>query len=121
MTARITPAMVALGRTITEPSGLAHVISVAPTGSFSRTDPDASSTSLTMGPDPRFGMQAPVPAAYEQRPPSGVASSAFWMRLVKTSDRWNGSPHTGGTASESTRSRSSRGSGGSIRTSSSKA
>src|SRR6266851_225529 len=41
------------------------------------------------------------------------------MRLVKTSDRWNGSPHTGGTASESTRSRSSRGSGGSIRTSSS--
>src|SRR5216684_2963782 len=41
------------------------------------------------------------------------------MRLVKTSARWNGSPHTGGIASESTRSRSSRGSGGSIRTSSS--
>jgi RHS repeat-associated protein len=54
-------------RTITEPTGLNHVLTAAPDGSAEHVRPNGHLTRLQTSADPRFGMQAPVPASLIDR------------------------------------------------------
>ncbi len=69
-------------RIVTKPSGVVHRDSLGADGSLRTTAPDSTVTDWTFGPDPRFGMQAPVLKTISVRLPSGLTSTARSRRSV---------------------------------------
>jgi len=53
------------------------------------TTPDGTVTTVTSGPDPRFGMQVPIPNSFTVRLPSGLTSSFRMTRAVTLSNPSN--------------------------------
>lgn len=60
---------------VTLPSGLSRTTWTGVDGSVTQTASDGTVTTVSAGPDPRFGMQAPVTSAYQIRTPSGLVST----------------------------------------------
>ncbi|MEO8132462.1 MAG: RHS repeat-associated core domain-containing protein, partial [Betaproteobacteria bacterium] len=58
--------------TTTAPGGEATVVRRLPDGTSIAATPDGTFTTVTLGPDPRFGMQAPVPITIEVKRPGGI-------------------------------------------------
>jgi RHS repeat-associated protein len=73
-------------RTETDPSGKQTVARRFPNESREVTLPDGTVTTLTRGPDPRFGMQAPMVKSLSVRTPSGLTLSATANRSVTLSN-----------------------------------
>jgi RHS repeat-associated protein len=81
----------------TLPSGSTHRVDTAPDGtrtdlligtdaSRTTTAPDGTVTTLLPAPDPRFGMQAPLPSSLTIRAPSGLTSTLMTSRTATLSD-----------------------------------
>ena len=81
----------------TLPSGSTHRVDTAPDGtrtdlligadaSRTTTAPDGTVTTLLQEPDPRFGMQAPVPSSLTIRTPSGLTSALTTTRAATLSN-----------------------------------
>lgn len=71
-----------LRRTVTEPSGV-FTTSVRKTdGTTTITAPDGTITTQVEGPDPRFGMQAPILKSLTVATPLGLTSSLMTTRAV---------------------------------------
>lgn len=69
-------------KTVTLPSGLSRTNRIGVDGSVIQTASDGTVTTVAAGPDPRFGMQAPVTSAYQIRTPSGLVSTWSLSRSV---------------------------------------
>src|SRR5262249_28615633 len=72
----------------TPPAGHAVVTVYGTDGTETTTDPDGTVTTLTYGPDPRFGMQAPVVSA-TRTTPGGVKTTLTATRTASLSDPSN--------------------------------
>ena len=59
----------------TAPDGTQTELLLGADASRRTTTPDGTVTTLIPGPEPRFGMQAPIPSALTVRMPSGLTSS----------------------------------------------
>jgi len=70
----------------TEPDGTQTEIRTGADAVRTTTAANGTVTSLTEGPDPRFGMQAPIPKALTLRMPSGLTSSWAMTRAVTLGD-----------------------------------
>jgi hypothetical protein len=73
-------------RTITAPTGLLTVTQKRTDGSRTTTSPDGTVTTLVQGPDPRFGMEAALPASQAIAVPDGPTSTLTTARAVSLSD-----------------------------------
>ena len=73
-------------RVNTAPSGLRSTTVVAPDGTQITTPPDGQVTSFTSGPDPRFGMQAPVSSTIRITTPAGLVSTLTETRSATLAD-----------------------------------
>jgi RHS repeat-associated protein len=73
-------------RVNTFPGGLQNQGTTGTNGSRTSTFPDGSSTTLTPGPDPRFGMQSPLGASVTTRMPSGLLYNRTHTRAVTLSN-----------------------------------
>ncbi len=73
-------------RTTTSPSGAVTVMVLATNGSEQTTYPDGSTLTLTMGPDPRWGMMAPIPSRVVMRSPAGIQRTVIMTRTATLSD-----------------------------------
>ncbi len=69
-------------RVDTDPSGLQTVTVIGTDDSQTTTRPDGTVTTLVPGPDPRFGMQAPLVKSLTVRLPSGVQSTLTETRTA---------------------------------------
>jgi RHS repeat-associated protein len=72
-------------RTSTLPDGSTHVARIGANGVFTVTDRDGTVTTTTTGPDPRFGMQAPMQNAFTVVLPSGLTLNRTASRTVSLS------------------------------------
>ncbi|HEX7125838.1 MAG TPA: RHS repeat-associated core domain-containing protein [Thermodesulfobacteriota bacterium] len=70
----------------TEPSGVKTTEVRGPGSSRTLTAPDGTVTTLVPGPDPRFGMQAPVAQSLTTRLPSGLTRTVTAARSVTLAD-----------------------------------
>ncbi len=70
----------------TNPDGTQTQLVIATDGTHTMTGSDGTVTTLKEGPDPRFGMQAPVPSSLTVRTPSGLISSLTTTRTATLSD-----------------------------------
>ena len=68
--------------TTTHPDGSVTVTVRNPDGSTSRSSSDGTSMSSTLGPDPRFGMAAPVATSVSVSTPGGITATATSERTV---------------------------------------
>src|SRR5262249_39934567 len=68
------------------PNGLQEERGIGTNGSRTTTLPDGTVQSLILGPDPRFGMQSPLPTQIQVRTPSGLVSTLTESRTVTLSD-----------------------------------
>jgi RHS repeat-associated protein len=68
------------------PNGLQEERGIGTNGSRTTTLPDGTVQSLILGPDPRFGMQSPLPTQIQVRTPSGLVSTLMESRTVTLSD-----------------------------------
>ena len=73
-------------RTVSAPSGARTVRLVNPDGSEQTTYADGSSSTVVYGPDPRFGMLAPVPTILSMTTPSGLTRTIATTRIATFSD-----------------------------------
>jgi RHS repeat-associated protein len=73
-------------RTNTSPSGLQTVTQIGTDGTRTLTSPDGVTTTLTRGPDPRFGMLAPLLQSLSITTPGGKHSSLTTSRSVTLTD-----------------------------------
>ncbi len=73
-------------RFTTDPSGLQTQDQLGTDGSRTLTTPDGMVTTLSEGPDPRFGMQAPLPKAITVTTPGGLRSTVLASRTVALSN-----------------------------------
>jgi hypothetical protein len=73
----------------TAPAGTPTELLLGADASHRTTTADGAITTLTPGPDPRFGMQAPIPKTLTVRMPSGLTSSLAMTRGVTLSDPTN--------------------------------
>lgn len=64
-----------LQRTVTSSADLQRSIVEEANGTVVQSDPSGLVTTTVLGPDPRFGMQAPITASRQVRTPSGLTSS----------------------------------------------
>ena len=71
-----------LRRKVTEPSGLLTTTVIKTDGSRVITAPDGTITTPTEGPDPRFGMQAPLLKSLTVQTPLGLTSNLTTTRAV---------------------------------------
>ncbi len=69
----------------TYPGGTVQTKLFKTNGEETTTAPDGTVTSVLEGPDPRFGMQAPVPAAITVKLPSGLTSNTTTVRTAALS------------------------------------
>ncbi|HMS84684.1 MAG TPA: hypothetical protein PKD12_13620, partial [Nitrospira sp.] len=75
-----------LRRTVTEPTGLATVSVQKTNGTTTLTAPDGTITTQVEGPDPRFGMQAPILKSLTVQTPLAVTSTVTSSRAVTLSN-----------------------------------
>ena len=73
----------------TEPDGTQTETRTGTDGITTTTVADGTVTTLKKGPDPRFGMQAPISSALTLRMPSGLTSSLAMTRTVTLSNPSN--------------------------------
>jgi RHS repeat-associated protein len=73
-------------RLVTAPNGLNTVTRIGTNGTRTTTFPDAHASSVTRKPDPRFGMQAPLPGNRTTTTPQGLASTITTQRVVTLTD-----------------------------------
>ncbi|HLG51445.1 MAG TPA: hypothetical protein VKY56_07395, partial [Chloroflexota bacterium] len=73
----------------TDSAGLQDTSRVSANGTNQMTFPDGSTTNLVEGPDPRFGMQAPLPASGVGTRPSGVQATFATSSAVMLADPTN--------------------------------
>ncbi|MBI2877240.1 MAG: hypothetical protein HYY20_10190 [Candidatus Tectomicrobia bacterium] len=73
----------------TDPSGAQTEVTIGTDGSQTTILPDGTIMTLTEGPDPRFGMQAPVTSRLKITTPSGLTSTQTEARTVTLSDPLN--------------------------------
>ena len=73
----------------TLPDGTQDVLTIRPDWSLSSTTPDGMVVALTQGPDPRFGMQAPLPTPMSVTTPSQLAMTIATSRAVTLADPQN--------------------------------
>ena len=73
-------------RVNTDPSGLRSVEQIGTNGSRTITAPDGTLTSLLQGPDPRFGMEAPITASSRITTPGGLQLNMTSSRSVVLTD-----------------------------------
>jgi RHS repeat-associated protein len=76
-------------RTVTAPSGTTTVRLVNPDGSEQTTYADGSTQNVVYGPDPRFGMLAPIPASVTLTTPGGLTRTITTARTATLSDPTN--------------------------------
>jgi RHS repeat-associated protein len=76
-------------RTVTYPSGTQAVSLTGTDGSTTLTAADGTATTVVLGPDPRFGMLAPLAASYSVTTPGGVTSSTTVSRTATLTDPSN--------------------------------
>ena len=69
-------------RVNTGPDGLQTVTLIGTDGSRTVTDPDGTVTQLVLGPDPRFGMLAPLVASAAVTTPQGLTATTAQTRSV---------------------------------------
>lgn len=69
--------------TVTEPSGAATVTAYGSDGTTKVTAADGTVTTAKAGPDPRWGMRAPIPAEVTTRLPSGATRTVKRERTVQ--------------------------------------
>jgi RHS repeat-associated protein len=70
----------------TYPDGTIQTKLFKPTGEETTASSDGSFTSVLQGPDPRFGMQAPLPNTVSVTLPSGLISTVTTTRIAPLSD-----------------------------------
>ncbi|MGQ0811306.1 MAG: NHL domain-containing protein, partial [Nitrospiraceae bacterium] len=75
-----------LRRKVTEPSGLLTTTLIKSNGSRTITAPDGTITTPTEGPDPRWGMQAPILKSLTVQTPLGLTSNLTSTRAVTLSN-----------------------------------
>lgn len=73
-------------RTNTDPSGARTIVQIGTDGSRVTTPPDGTVTTLLEGPDPRFGMQAPLASSLRVATPAGRVSLTTTTRSVTLTD-----------------------------------
>jgi RHS repeat-associated protein len=73
----------------TEPTGLQMTTLTGTDGSKTITSPDGTVTTEVEGPDPRFGMQAPIISSLKITTPAGLVSNMTSTRTVTLSDQFN--------------------------------
>jgi RHS repeat-associated protein len=73
-------------RVNTDPRGLRSVTEIGTDGSQRRTTPDGTVTTALEGPDPRFGMQAPLLQSLAVMTPGGLTSTMTRTRTVALAD-----------------------------------
>src|SRR5262249_20566643 len=76
-------------RTVTYPGGLQSVSVIGTDGSTTLTNPDGTVSTIVLGPDPRFGMAAPLTANQTIALPGGLTATTTWSRAVTLSDPTN--------------------------------
>lgn len=69
--------------TSTNPDGTTSTLLIGSDGTRVSTTPDGSRSTVIQGPDPRFDMQAPIPAAQTITTPLGLRLSAFFTRTAE--------------------------------------
>lgn len=69
-------------RTNTAPDGTLAITTVKPDGTETRLEPDGTMISVLHGPDPRFGMQAPLPKNTTIITPNGLTSTSTTTRTA---------------------------------------
>jgi hypothetical protein len=79
----------AILRTVTQPSGAKTVTLINTDGSGQTTNPDGSSSAVQYGPDPRWGMLAPVASIVTLKTPGGLTRIVTTRRTVTLSDPLN--------------------------------
>jgi len=73
-------------RTVTGPEGLTTERLIKTNGTETVTAPDGTVTTIVEGPDPRLGMQAPIPASLTITTPAGLTLNRTQMRVALKSD-----------------------------------
>jgi YD repeat-containing protein len=73
-------------RTVTQPDGTSTVSVTGTNGKTTTTGPDGTLSSLVRGPDPRFGMSAPVSTSQTVTTPGGRVSSLVQARAANLTD-----------------------------------
>ncbi|MGH7165275.1 MAG: Ig-like domain-containing protein, partial [Nitrospiraceae bacterium] len=71
-----------LRRVTTDPSGLVTATVVSTNGTTTLTAPEGTLTTQVQGPDPRFGMQAPLLKSLSVQTPGGLTSTLSTTRTV---------------------------------------
>ncbi len=69
-------------RTVTEPAGGVRTVIRAPDGTTKQTDPDGTTIAQRLGPDPRFGLLAPVVESRTVTRPSGRTTALAETRTA---------------------------------------
>jgi RHS repeat-associated protein len=67
----------------TLPEGLQRLLTEGANGVSNQTQPTGSAQSLTLGPDPRFGLQSAINASWIVKSPGGVQSTNSTQRIVQ--------------------------------------
>jgi RHS repeat-associated protein len=80
------PASGGMRRVSTDPRGLPSITTIGTDGSLHLTAPDGTITTLREGPDPRFGMQAPLIQSFAVTTPGGLAATVSQVRAVTLTD-----------------------------------
>ncbi len=75
-----------LRRKVTDPSGLLTTTLIGQDGTTTVTGPDGTVTTTIEGPDPRFGMQAPILSSLSVRLPSSLTSTLTTTRTAALSN-----------------------------------
>ena len=76
-------------RAVERPSGARTEVVVKPDGMRVRTEPDGTVTELQTGPDPRWGMRAPLPVSEVTRTPGGKQIKVGVTQTVELDDPQN--------------------------------
>jgi len=76
-------------RTVTYPFGGVQTRTIGTNGTTTTTEPDGTIITTTEGPDPRFGMMAPVQSNQTIKTPSGLTSSTQQSRTVSFAETGN--------------------------------
>ncbi len=76
-------------KTNTDPSGLKIITDIGTDGISTTTAPDGTISTTTEGPDPRFGMQAPITSSMTVKTPSGLTYTYGESRTISLSDSNN--------------------------------
>lgn len=73
-------------RSVVGPDGLVTITDEGPDGTVRSTTPDGTASSVTMAPDPRFGLQAPALSRWSVVLPSGLTLSGRSSRTTTLSN-----------------------------------